>query len=276
MNASKYNERLATQAGAAEALGIDVATLGRWERGETVPSNHKVRLMASVYNAPILLHNYCAYACPIGCGRMKPLDERPIERTAISMHKYMRTVGSVLDDLLDILADGEIDADEADDFREIVEKFAKIGRRIDGGNFMSFNHFAVCIPLDPTAPADQVPCYIHAVDAAFPTLDVLHEMVCTDIVEVVHPKYLPEPYVMIVDENGLLREHPVVNRIGSLLYGSFEHGHPIVGNVVFMKQDRADLLWMDQDEATRFVEKVLEKALNAAKQGAQTHGGKRS
>lgn len=129
--AAKYNPSLSTQAGAAEVLDVDTATLGRWERGETVPSNHKVRLMAQVYNAPLLMHNYCAYACPIGFGRVKPLDDRPIERTAISLHKYARQMDELLDGLLDILANGRVDPDEIEDFYGIIGKFQAVGRRIN-------------------------------------------------------------------------------------------------------------------------------------------------
>ena len=131
IKAAKYNPGLSTQAGAAEALDVDTATLGRWERGETVPSNHKVRLMAQIYNSPLLMHNYCAYACPIGYGRVKPLDDRPIERTAISLHKYARQMDVLMDGFLDILANGQVDPDEIDDFYRIIGKFQAVGRRID-------------------------------------------------------------------------------------------------------------------------------------------------
>ena len=53
--------------------------------------------------------------------------------------------------------------------------------------------------------------------------------------EVVHPKGLPEPYVMIVNEEGLLQQLPV-NLTGSTLYGTAEHGNPIVGRIVIMKE----------------------------------------
>ena len=131
LEAAKYNERLATQAGAAEILDVDTATLGRWERGETVPSNHKVRRMAEAYNAPRLMHNYCAYACPIGCGRVAPLDARPIERTAMSLHKHARNMNELLDGLLDILANGRVDPDEAAEFRAIIDEFQAVNRRIN-------------------------------------------------------------------------------------------------------------------------------------------------
>ena len=62
----------------------------------------------------------------------------------------------------------------------------------------------------------------------------LHESIGKTVggwIEVVHPKLLPAPYCMIVNEEGLLLGLPV-NLLGSILYESFRHGNPIVGNMV--------------------------------------------
>ena len=56
-------------------------------------------------------------------------------------------------------------------------------------------------------------------------------------IEVVHPRGLRRPYLMIVNEDGLNLGLPV-NTIGSLLYGTQKHGHPIVGNAVVMKEGK--------------------------------------
>lgn len=53
-------------------------------------------------------------------------------------------------------------------------------------------------------------------------------------IEIVHPQGLAAPLVMIVNDEGLLRKLPM-NMVGSLLYGTHTHGHPIVGNIVIMK-----------------------------------------
>ena len=53
-------------------------------------------------------------------------------------------------------------------------------------------------------------------------------------IEIVHPQGLADPLVMIVNDEGLLRELPM-NMVGSVLYGTHNHGHPIVGNIVIMK-----------------------------------------
>ena len=62
----------------------------------------------------------------------------------------------------------------------------------------------------------------------------LHESIGKTVggwIEVVHPKLLPAPYCMIVNEEGLLLGLPL-NLLGSILYESFRHGNPIVGNLV--------------------------------------------
>lgn len=54
-------------------------------------------------------------------------------------------------------------------------------------------------------------------------------------IEVVHPRRLNDPYCMVVNEEGLLIGLPL-NAYGSYLYCSEQHGSPIVGNVVILKE----------------------------------------
>ncbi len=53
-------------------------------------------------------------------------------------------------------------------------------------------------------------------------------------IECVSPIRLNGRNWMIVNEEGLLKGLPL-NLYGSFLYGTEQHGHPIVGNVVIMK-----------------------------------------
>ncbi|MBQ9348892.1 MAG: DUF3846 domain-containing protein [Oscillibacter sp.] len=55
------------------------------------------------------------------------------------------------------------------------------------------------------------------------------------IVQEVRPKGLPRPYLMAVNDAGLLMKLPF-NPIGSFWYGTQNHGSPIVGNVVLLKE----------------------------------------
>ena len=54
-------------------------------------------------------------------------------------------------------------------------------------------------------------------------------------IEIVHPVGLPRPYVMIVNEEGLIHGLDL-NYLASVLYGILDHGRPIVGNAVIMKE----------------------------------------
>ena len=56
-------------------------------------------------------------------------------------------------------------------------------------------------------------------------------------IEIVHPRGLAYPFTMIVNEEGLLWNLPL-NLVGSYLYETHKHGHPIVGNIVIMAEGR--------------------------------------
>lgn len=59
-------------------------------------------------------------------------------------------------------------------------------------------------------------------------------------IENVYPEGLNKPYMMVVDEEALLKDRPVINFLASWLYKTQEHGHPICGNALVMKTDFTD------------------------------------
>lgn len=73
-------------------------------------------------------------------------------------------------------------------------------------------------------------------------------------IEVVHPKYLPQGFCMVVNDEGLLMGLPL-NRFCSVLYGTPEHGQPIVGNGVILKEGfvdgERDFVEMTEDDRKR-------------------------
>lgn len=71
-------------------------------------------------------------------------------------------------------------------------------------------------------------------------------------IEVVHPKGLPDPFCMVVNEEGLLQNLPW-NLFGSFLCGTIYHGNPIVGDIVLLKEGytdagERDLIGLDEDD----------------------------
>ena len=66
-------------------------------------------------------------------------------------------------------------------------------------------------------------------------------------IEIVRPRRLGRPYVMIVNED-FLRPCLPLNPVGSYLYRTDEHGHPICGNIIILKEAGEDLVGLDDDE----------------------------
>nr|DAE19444.1 MAG TPA: protein of unknown function (DUF3846) [Podoviridae sp. ctyDR6]DAH35311.1 MAG TPA: protein of unknown function DUF3846 [Caudoviricetes sp.] len=54
-------------------------------------------------------------------------------------------------------------------------------------------------------------------------------------IEVVRPARLKRPYCMVVNEEGVFRNLPM-NIFGSFLYGTDNHGAPILGDIVLLKE----------------------------------------
>ena len=75
-------------------------------------------------------------------------------------------------------------------------------------------------------------------DFSEPLLDSLQKEV-GGYIEVVHPKYLPEGFCLVVDDEGRLKGS-AVNNIASAIYGTLEHGQPIVGNAVILREGVVD------------------------------------
>lgn len=79
-------------------------------------------------------------------------------------------------------------------------------------------------------------------------------------IEIVHPRRLPSPYCMIVNEEGLLLDLPA-NPLGCFLYQTMVHGSPIVGNIVVMKEGyvdgEPDLIGLTEEEIAKIKELAI-------------------
>lgn len=98
-------------------------------------------------------------------------------------------------------------------------------------------------------------------------LDFCYQNIGCQYVETVHPRYLQEPYILMIDEEGRLKDKPMVNFIASYLYGTHEHRQPIVGNALVMKlgmtDEGPDIMPLDEAEA-RQVEESMRKISDIA------------
>ena len=83
------------------------------------------------------------------------------------------------------------------------------------------------------------------------------------LIQVVNPKGLPEPFRMVVNEEGRLKKLPF-HPVASFWYGTQTHGQPIVGTVVLLKEAlnderEPDLFGLDGADV-RILMGVIEKA----------------
>lgn len=96
----------------------------------------------------------------------------------------------------------------------------------------------------------------------FPGEKPLHEEVGEIVggwIEHVHPMHLQEPFCMIVNEEGRLLDLPR-NLVGCGLYGTQEHGQPIVGDIVLLKDGyrdgERDIVGLDDKEIALLTSKI--------------------
>lgn len=133
MNAAKYDGRLSSREGAAELLGMSVSAVADAELGLTkVMPVDKAVLMADLYNAPNLLNYFCLNECPIGCRHSISDDVKSIESVTLNLLKILQIdrLADIKKTLIDIAADGVIDADEMEDLKEVVSYLDNAAKRI--------------------------------------------------------------------------------------------------------------------------------------------------
>ena len=82
-------------------------------------------------------------------------------------------------------------------------------------------------------------------------------------IEIVRPINLPRPFVMVCNEDYCALELPE-NILGSFMYGSHIHGHPVQGNIVIMKERAEDLEGLTEWEVNQLKD-AFEKKLKELK-----------
>lgn len=83
--------------------------------------------------------------------------------------------------------------------------------------------------------------------------------------EHIRPRRLKPPYCFFIDDNGLMKGLEV-NPAGSYLYETDIHGHPVVGNIFFMKEikhcNSYSIVGLSDDE----VKEIMQIISNALKE----------
>lgn len=129
LEASKYNEKLLTRAGAVELLpGVSEDSLKKYELGINRPPNVVVALMADTYVQPELRYWYCANECPLGNDCME-IPDMPPERALIRLENILDDAQEAIQSLAGIMDDGQLDDVELSEIPEIRRIVASVKHR---------------------------------------------------------------------------------------------------------------------------------------------------
>lgn len=111
LHAAQHNSIFKNRMKTALELDIDRNRIERIELGKIMPYQEEVVRMSEFYNAPELLNYFCSQ-CPIGCKQFKRISNYDILINSFGLISSLRNSNKIQQQLIDILADGVISADE--------------------------------------------------------------------------------------------------------------------------------------------------------------------
>ena len=133
MEAAKWNDKLSSRAGAAEALNMSEDAVKDAELGlnKCMPVEKAV-LMADLYRQPELRNYYCLHECPIGRTLAISAETPGLERVTVKLLKNLRVedLEDVKEKMIDIAADGKITTDEKPDMEEILQYLDQLSKTV--------------------------------------------------------------------------------------------------------------------------------------------------
>lgn len=109
-----------TQEAAAEAAGMHVRTLQRYEYGDQAVPDDVIWLMAKAYKDPGLCYR-ALQLNPIYKAVMPCYDPHETPTAALNLIARLNAMEDRATEIIEILSDGEIDATEKEDWKRIQE-----------------------------------------------------------------------------------------------------------------------------------------------------------
>ena len=117
---------------ASELLdGIPPERIERIESGKFSAHPDEVIMMASKYQAPELCNYYCANECEIGRQYVPEIKIKDLSQIVLEMLASLNSIKKRQERLIEITADGMIEADEVEDFIMIQEELEQISITVE-------------------------------------------------------------------------------------------------------------------------------------------------
>ena len=98
--------------------------------------------MADCYKNPSLCNYYCSHECPIGQECVPEVQMKDLSQITLEMLASLNTLNRDKDRLIEITVDGQISADELNDFHKIQAQLGQIfaGNRLSAALGAESNH----------------------------------------------------------------------------------------------------------------------------------------
>jgi len=117
---------------ASELLeSIPPERIERIESGKFTAYPDEVIVMADKYQAPQLCNYYCSHECEIGKQYVPEIKIKDLSQIILEMLASLNSVKKRQERLIEITADGLIEADEVEDFIQIQEELEKISITVE-------------------------------------------------------------------------------------------------------------------------------------------------
>ena len=106
--------------------GFSPERIEKIENGRTQIQPEDALLLAEYYKAPALLNYYCCNECPIGQVHAVRTESKELAQIAVETLNAVNKLSRNKDRLLEIVEDGQVQADEYADFSEIKTTLDRI------------------------------------------------------------------------------------------------------------------------------------------------------
>lgn len=115
-----------TQEKWAEALGLSVDAIRRYENGERLPDDDTAAMMAALSCIPVLAIWHIRHKSELAATEIPEVERVSLPQAVIRLLLAIKEIEPDVDTLLEFARDGVIDEGEAEVFREIVRDLQEL------------------------------------------------------------------------------------------------------------------------------------------------------